>query len=131
MLSTSYNYMNFAKVSDLGDLFKSNLPEMTKVKGLLDNSKMLFDLPTSRVDLMVSEGDRVYKIMLLTPDVNKYPFGWIIYLPLQKRLDIYSADSPSMPIIQWKGKKVAFKNYSTILDRAGLDKIFDKLVNII
>lgn len=123
--------MNFAKVSDLGDLFKSNLPEMTKVKGLLDNSKILFDLPTNRVELQVSEGDRVYKIMLLTPDVNKYPFGWIIYLPLQKRLDVYSADSPSIPVIQWKGKKVAFKNYSLLLDRAGLDKIFDKLLNTI
>lgn len=131
MLNTSYNYMTFAKVTDLADLMKSNLPEMTKVKGLIDNSKILFDLPTNRVLLEVSQGDRVYKITLLTPDVNKYPFGWLIYLPLQNRLDLYSSDSPSIPIIQWKSKKAVFKNYTTLLDRAGLDRIFDKLINII
>lgn len=123
--------MNFALVQDMTDLFKSNLPEIPKVKSLVDNSKLLFSLPSDRVILKVSEGDRVYRIDLQMPDVNRITFGWIVYIPKNRQLDVYTAESPNVPIIQYKGKKVAFKNYSTILDRAGLDKIFEKLYNIV
>lgn len=123
--------MSFALVQDTSDLFKSNLPEIPKVKSLVDNCKLLFSLPPDRVILRVSEGDRVYRIDLQMPDVNRIVFGWIVYVPRNRQLDIYTAESPSVPIIQYKGKKVAFRSYSTILDRAGLDKIFEKLYNII
>ena len=131
MLSTYYNRLNFALVQDQVDLYKQRLPEMPKVKSLVDNSKLLFSLPSDRVELFVAEGERVYKINLLMPDINKYLFGWIIYIPDNRQLDIYTSDNPTIPLIQYKGKKVAFKNYSTILDKAGLDKLFEKLYNVL
>ena len=131
MLSTRYNYLNFATVQDLADLYKQGLPEMPKVKSLVDNAKSLFTLPSSRVVLLVAEGERVYKINLLMPDVNKALFGWLVYVPENRQLDIYTIDNSTVPLIQFKGKKVAFKNYETVLDRAGLDKLFEKLYNIL
>lgn len=131
MLSTRYNYLSFATVQDQADLYKQGLPEMPKVKALVDNAKSLFTLPSNRVVLLVAEGERVYKINLLMPDVNRALFGWIVYVPENRQLDIYSVDNSAVPLIQFRGKKVAFKNYSTVLDRSGLDKLFEKLYNIL
>ena len=131
MLSTSYNYLNFARVKDMNDLFKSNLPEIPKVKSLIDNSCLLFSLPSNKVLLNVAEGERVYRIDLLSLGVNKAIFGILFYVPLNRQLDIYTADDPTIPIIQFKNKKAVWKNFSTLLDRAGLERIFDKLSNII
>lgn len=131
MLSTRYNYLNFALVQDKTDIYKQALPEMPKVKSLVDNAKLLFSLPPDRVVLLVAEGERVYRINLLMPDVNRALFGWMVYVPENRQLDIYSIDNPTIPLIQYKGKKVAFKNYETILDKAGLDKLFEKLYNIL
>lgn len=129
MLSTYYNRLNFAEVEDLPDLYHSGLPESQNVKSVIENCKSLFKLPADRVVLQVSEGDRVYKILLLSPDVNKFIFGWIIMVPLQKQLDLYSGDNPSYPIAQWKNKKIAYKGYSMLFDRAGIEKTFDRIVN--
>lgn len=131
MLSTRYNYLSFATVQDQADLYKQGLPEMPKVKALVDNAKSLFTLPSNRVVLLVAEGERVYKINLLMPDVNRALFGWIVYVPENRQLDIYTVDNPDIPLIQFRGKKVAFKNYETVLDRSGLDKLFEKLYNIL
>ena len=83
MLSVNYNYMNFSVVSDLSDFYKSKLPEMTKIKALVDNIKLLFNLPADRVIVEVAEGERVYK------------------------------------------------GYSVFLDKCGLDRVFDKIINVI
>lgn len=131
MLNNNYLYEPFSVVKDLGDFYLSGLPEMTKVKLLVENVKLLFHLPQDRVEVSVSNEDRYYKITLLTKDINKIPFGMIYYMPLLKRLDIYSADSPQIPLIQWQSKKPVFKNYSMLLDTAGLDTLFKKLINVI
>ena len=60
MLSTSYNYLNFARVKDMNDLFKSNLPEITKVKYLIDTSCLLFSLQSNKVLINVADGESVY-----------------------------------------------------------------------
>lgn len=129
MLSTYYNRLNFALVEDLPDLYHSGLPESQKIKNVIENCKSLFKLSPDRVVLEVSEGDRVYKVSLLSPDINKVPFGWFVIVPLQKQLDLYSADSPWSPVAQWKNKKIAFKNYSMLFDRAEIEKTFDRIVN--
>lgn len=129
MLDIYYNRLNFALVEDLPDLYHSGLPEAIRVKSVLENCKSLFKLPADRIKLFVSEGDRVYKIMLLSTDINKVPFGWFVLVPLRKQVDLYSADSPSYPVAQWKNKKIAFKNYSMLFDKAGIEKTFERIIN--
>ena len=131
MLNTSYNAYSFAIVQDQSDLFKSGLPEIPKLRALVDNSKLLFSLPSNRVILEVAEGERVYRITLLNPGVNKIAIGYLVYLPEQRRLDIYTSDDQVTPIIQFKGKKVVFCNVPTLLERAGFSKLFEKLSNIL
>ena len=49
-------------------------------------------------------------------------------IPKDNRFDVFNADS-NIPVIQWKNKKPVFKNYSMLLDKMGLDKLFTKIVN--
>lgn len=132
MLPTRYNYLVFGKVEDLTDFFKdSGLPEMSKVKGIYESSKLMLNLPTKKVILEVAEGERVYKFTFLTPGIHNIPFGWAVYIPQNRQLDIYLPESPEVPILQWKGKKVEFKNYPTLYDRLGFDSLFNRITNLI
>ena len=129
MLNTNYNLLNFALVTNLNDFFKTKLPEIIQIKSIIDNTKILFNLTSNNIQLLCAEGERVYKFIILSPGVNKIPIGWFVYIPGQKRIDLYTPDSPLIPLIQWKNKKPVFKNYMPILDRAGLDKLFEKIIN--
>jgi len=131
MLSINYQLLEFAKVTNLQNFYKSNLQEIPKVRSLMESIKLQFSLPSSNLELYVSEGSRVYKIVLLEPGVKKYPFGYFIYLPLERRLDLYLAENTSIPYIQWKNKKIVFKTYPYFLERAGINEIFRKFVNIL
>jgi len=128
MLNTNYNLLQFSAVGNLPSFFREKLSEITKIKSIYENTKMLFNLPPDRLKLFVAEGERVYKIIFFTPDIHKYPIGWFVYLPLQSRLDLYEANSPDIPFIQWKNKKPVFKNYSELLSFAGADKLFNRVV---
>lgn len=121
----------FGLVEDLGDFFKTNLPEMSKVKGLLEASKLMLNLPPKKIILEVAQGERVYKYTFLTPGIHDIPLGWMVYIPQSRRLDIYLADNPSFPIIQWKGKKVEFKNYPMLYDMLGFDTLFSRVTNLV
>lgn len=131
MLPIWYNSLPFAEVEDLGDFFKTNLPEMSKVRSLLEASKLMTDLPSKKVVLTVAQGERIYKLTFLSPGIHNIPLGWLVYIPQQRRLDFYISDNPTFPVIQWKGKKVEFKNYPLIYDRMGFDDMFIRVVNII
>ena len=131
LLDMSYNGYMFSKVKDLSDLFKSKLPEIMVVKKLHSSIKLCFNIPEDRLVVEVAEGDNIYKYTVLSTDIHKYPIGWFIYIPKQKRLDVYSQDSPSLPLIQWKSKRPVWKSYSDLLDKAGLDKIFSNIVNVL
>lgn len=129
MLNINYNQLNFALVTNLNDFFKTKLPEMTQVRSIYDNSKILFNVPGNNIRVMCAEGERIYKFIILSLGVQKIPIGWFVYIPAQKRIDLYTPDSPLIPMIQWKNKKPVFKNYSAFLDRVGFDRLFDKLIN--
>jgi len=132
MLPIQYQQLAFSVVQDLSNFYKSsNLPEVLKLKSVSDGIKLLFGLPQSSLLTEVAEEARVYKITLLTPDVHKNPFGYFVYMPEQKRIDIYQMETPYIPLMQWKGKKLLFKGYSMFLDKAGIDKLFEKLINVI
>lgn len=128
MLSLYYNRLQFSIVEDINDFFRAGLPEIVKVKAIYDQAKILFHLPSDCIELLVSQGDRVYKMNLLTPGANKYPFGNIIFCPFNKQLDIYSAES-GYPVAQWEDKKLKYTGYSLLFQRAEVDKIFSKIVN--
>lgn len=129
MLEIKYNQINFSLVVNFSDFYKSKLPEIVKVKSLIDSCKLLFNLPGDRIILEASESDRIYKITLQTPDINKTLLGVLVYLPLQNRLDLFLPDNLEIPFIQWKNKKVVYKNYPMLLDRIGIDKLFSRLIN--
>lgn len=132
MERVNYLNMNYAKVVNKLDFFKSkNNPEMIQVKSLYESIKLLFNLPSDRVELETVEGNRIYKYNIISPTVQRLILGFIVYLPLEKRLDIYTVDNLNLPLIQFKDKKPVFKNYSSFLDRVGLDRLFNKLLSYI
>lgn len=131
MLQVIYQGFKFSQVTNLADFYKTNLPEMSKIRSLVESIKLLFGIPQTNLLIEVAEGERVYKITLLSSDVHRYPFGYFVYIPLERRLDAYTMDNPEIPLLQWKNKKPVFKGFSMFLDRAGVSTIFDKLVNVI
>lgn len=125
----NYATMMFSTVKDQMDFFRTNLPEMKTVKALFNAIKLHFNTPDGRLLLQCAEGQRIYKYLILSNDVHKYPIANFIYQPLEKRLDFYSMDMPHIPTLQWKNKKPVFKNYSEAMDRAGIDKVFNNIIN--
>lgn len=128
MLNLNYNALVFARVENLSEFYREKLPEMTKIRSMVAALKVMFGVTNDRVMLEVSQEDRVYKIIFMDTDAGKSPLGWFVYLPQQGRVDLYDASNPTAPAIQWKDKKVRFKNYSRLFDRAGLDKLFNKII---
>lgn len=131
MLDINYNNLTYALVVDKADFYKKNLPEIRKIKSIEDSIKLMLNIPGNRVNIFVSQEQRVYKIAMLTPDIHKAVMGHFVYLPLQKRIDLYTSENLLIPLIQWKEKKVIFKNYSILMDRLGFDKLFSRVINIL
>lgn len=128
MLNLNYKLLNYSQVTDYDSFYKETLPEILKVKQIIENCKILFSLPQSRVRLYVAEGERTYKIELLTSGANKSVFSTLMYMPLDKRLDLFGYDDYT-PLIQWKNKKVAYTSYETVFDLAKIHKCFDNIIN--
>lgn len=131
MLDTSYLSYPFALVENLNNFYMTSdkLPEVIKVHNIFDSARVLFKLPPRRIKLYVSEGNRAYKIELYSPQgVSKIPIGFIVYLPLEKRLDLFDSMNPDVPIIQWKNKQLAWTSYSPLYQYSQVDKVFQGLV---
>lgn len=131
MLSIGYKDLEFALVKNLTEFYmtSSELPEVTKVRQVVDASRLLFKLPMPRVKLYVSQGDHIYKVELYSPTGTvKLPFAWVIYIPKERRLDILSIDNPDMPILQWKNKKLVFANCSDLFKFAQIERLFQGIV---
>ncbi len=131
MLDISYLSYPFALVENLNNFYMTSdkLPEVIKVHNIFDAARVLFKLPPRRIKLYVSEGNRAYKIELYSPQgVSKTPIGFIVYLPLEKRLDLFDSMNPDVPIIQWKNKQLAWTSYSPLYQYSQVDKVFQGLV---
>lgn len=131
LLPIGYNGLMFSLVTDLADFFKGSLTEMKTVRAIYNSIKLCFNVPGDKIRVEVVEGERIYKYTVISPDIYKIPLGWFVYLPLEKRLDFYSQDSPQLPLVQWKNKKAIWKGYADILDRANLDSIFKGIINVL
>ena len=124
-----YNLLKFALVTDTADFFRENLKEIFRTRAIVDSIKMLFHIPSNAIKIYVAQGERVYKIEFYSTNLDKVPFGWFIYLPLEDRIDLYDTTvSTSMPYIQWKNKKPAFKNFAGLLDAVHVEKLFDSII---
>lgn len=130
MLNLNYNNLIFSIVKDKGDFFKTNLPEIGKIRSMVESIKLLLNIPPNRIDIYVAEGKRVYKIVMKSPDIHKTILGNFSYLPLDDRIDLYTSENLMIPFIQWKNKKPIFKSYSMFLDRVGVDKLFDRVIKL-
>lgn len=131
MLSTRYNYSNFALILDVADFYRGSLKEISKVRSIVDSVKMLFHIPGNAIKLYVAEGERIYKVEFYSSSLDKFPLGWIVYLPLEDRLDLYdSTISTAMPYVQWKNKKPVFKNFAGLLDVVHVERLFDSIVKV-
>ena len=87
-------------------------------------------MPQSKVKLSVAQGARIYKFDISNPkQIKDQIIAAIYYLPELNRVDLYDyMISPDIPLIQWRNKKVVFKNYSMLADMAGYDKLFQPIV---
>ncbi len=129
MLNTSYNYSRWAPVEDLEDFYRANLPEIPRVKGIINACRTLFKVPPKCVTLEVAVGERYYRILACMNDPYNTPFCMLVYCPEYKQLDLFDARSRTVPLIQWKERKVAFKNYPPLYDVVGFEKLFSSIVN--
>ena len=133
MLDYSYSYSyQFAQVEKLSEFYKdsSKLQETIKIRAIVDGIRNSFKVPQSKVKLSVAQGARIYKFDISNPkQIKDQIIAAIYYLPELNRVDLYDyMISPDIPLIQWRNKKVVFKNYSMLADMAGYDKLFQPIV---
>ncbi len=128
MLAPVYNSFPFAVVVDKVSFLKENTKEIRIVKSLDQTARALFKIPSDRVMIYAAEGARIYKLVFLSPDPNKIPFGQAYYLPQEKRIDLYDGNNL---IIQAIGKNIVWQGYSMFIDRLGIDKLMSRFLNTV
>lgn len=126
MLSTRmYDGSRFSSVVDKVDFYKSKFQEVKYIKSMVDKAKLLLSLPEDRVSIDVAQGERIYRIKFHSDDVNKYVFGYFIYIPELKRIDFYDQNGL---LLQYDNKKCMFENCSLLLSRASVSDLFKPIV---
>jgi len=120
-----YDDSRFSTVVDKPDFYKSKFQEVKHIKSMIDKAKLLLTIPEDRILLEVAQGERIYKINFQSNDVNKSVFGYLIYIPEMKRIDIY--DQTGL-LLQYQNKKVIFENCSYLLSRAKVSDLFKSIV---
>lgn len=128
MLIPIYNNYPFALVTDKVSFFKENTKEIRTLKALDQVSRVVLGIPSDRVTVFAAEGARIYKLVFLSTDPNKIPFGQAYYIPEQKRIDIY--DGTTL-LLQAVGKNIVWKGYSMFMDRLGIDKLMSRFLNTV
>lgn len=127
----TYNRLRFADIKDPADFFKTGDPkEMIPLRTLYNNTRLLWNLGADQILLSVAQGQNIYKLTLFVKNKRSI-FGCLVYIPGLKRLDLYTSESPEVPLIQWKRQKVVNKTYPLLLDLAGLEKMFSRLITIL
>ena len=129
MLDISYQDIEYAVVTDFNSFYREPLPEVPKVKSLISALRLMYSLPQNKIDLYIGTDRRYYKIVMR--DERNIMFGIVYYLPELKRLDLYTAESPDFPLLQWKNRKVEMKNYNRLFMKSNIESVFQKLINIL
>jgi hypothetical protein len=130
MISLRYLGLPTQPVKDKNDFFKSGVTGVSAVRGLCSTARRLFVVPDSCIFLsVVGDGDG-FMIEVVTADVNKRLLGKIYYLPGEKRLDVYDAADTGIPLVAWQNKKVAYRNFSELLQKVNMENLFLPLLNV-
>lgn len=128
MLKIDYQASQWVDVPDILEFFRDhgNIKEINRVKQLNDNLKFIF--PGTTTTLQIVQGEGVYKFIVSR---KKVVYGWVVFIPGDKRFDIYEAENPMIPMIQVKQKKIYHRTYSNLLAAANLERLFEKLFNLL
>lgn len=131
MLDNSYIFSPVSEVKhkDRDTLFKTRLPEMTSLRSIINQIRLLFKVPGTCLKLGVIDEKRIYRIGVYTNDTSKSEIAFFFYIPLEKRLDLYEPGN-AIPILQWKSKRCVFKGFSPMYQKIELEKLFTPIVNV-
>ena len=128
MLPVEYVNLQYNPVEDIKALVKET--GLNKLLGLYNEAIRLFSVKGGNLILSMSVRtepvNTVFKYSILGEDYKKSLIGELIYIPSQRRMDIWIPGLPQ-PMIQFKERKAIFKNYALLLDRVEIDKSFEKL----
>ena len=132
MLNTEYTKQKFALVKDPNKFFQQERGSsvILKVKAMYEAVRTVFNITAPRFEIMESDEDEVYKFTVVGSDYPKQDLGSLVFIPKARRLDVWVAGD-IIPLLQFKVRTPVFRNYSAFLDRAGVAKIFDRMVNIL
>lgn len=128
-LNFDYITLGYSQITDIQDFYKTKLPEIPNIRSLIGGCSRLFKIPQRNISLAISrnEGkDKIYRLGL--ENSGKEVIGIIYYIPSERRLDIYDTD-PRIPLVVWKNKRCVWKNYSELLGKLGLEKLFQPLIS--
>lgn len=130
-MELNYDYLTygFMEISDLQDFYKTNLPEIPKLRTLIGGCSRLFKVHSRNISVAISKtenSNKVYRLGIYSQDKTTV-LGLIYYIPEEGRIDVYDSN-PRIPLVCWKNKRCVWKNFSELLQRLGLEKIFQPLI---
>ena len=99
-----------------------------KVKIIYELIKSVLAVGDKNILIETSIEQRVYKFSVT---YQSYALGTFFYLPMESRMDIYVPESYNFPFVQFKKKKVVHKSYNALLDRLGLDRLFERFIKVL
>ena len=129
MIDNSYLYSTAMAVKNTNDFMNSGLPEIPKLKSLMNACKTVFKIGNNMMQLNFLE-NRVYEIDIFTDSKKQSILGKIYYLPLKKQLDVYDMTN-DYPCISWTNRKVNILQFSGLVSKMKIESLFQPLVNAV
>lgn len=126
----TYLSLKFADIKDPVNYYKTGgtMNEMNSLRTLYNNIKLTWGLGNNDLKLAVSETGEVYRFTMTS---RKVIFGFLIYIPKFKRIDIYTSENVNLPMVQYVGRKIVYKTYPLLFTRMGFEKLFEKLILVL
>lgn len=100
---------------------------VSKARLMLENLKKTYG--NWEVKLYIAESDNIYKFIITKG--KKYEIGSLYYIPKDRRLDIWDTTYGPAPLVQFRARKVEYKQYSPLLEGSGIEKLWDRLSSIL
>lgn len=118
----TYLQLKFADIKDPIQYFKVGRNEL---RLLYNNIKLIWGLGNHELAMALSENQEIYRFSMIN---KRTIFGFVIYIPKLRRIDLYTSENVNIPLIQLKGRKVVYRNYPLLFEKMGLEKILEKLI---
>ena len=91
MENTNYIKGSYSRIIDKLAFFNGKIPESKKIRLMIDKIKFLFNITDNQITIDTIVGERIYKINMLRNDGKKDMFGFFVYIPNEKRVDVWDA----------------------------------------